>query len=115
MIKFTVFGVPPSVNNYWLASGHRRYISKAGIQYKRDFALQAPSITYKLRKPVNLSIVWYRPDNRRRDCDNVLKAVMDCLTDTLLEDDSLIYMLSIDKSPKPDKKNPRIELAISLR
>jgi crossover junction endodeoxyribonuclease RusA len=29
---------PPSVNNYWQASGHRRYISKEGVAFSKAVA-----------------------------------------------------------------------------
>lgn len=111
--RFTIFGVPPTVNTYWRRNGHRYFISQAGIEYKRLWALQAPRIATKLSKPVELNIVWYRPDKRRRDADNVLKPILDCLSDTLLEDDSLVDVLTIDKRPLPDKKNPRVEIELS--
>ena len=111
--KFTIHGIPPTVNTYWRRNGHRYFISKAGIDYKRLWALQAPRIAKKVSESVELNIVWFRPDKRRRDADNVLKPILDCLSDTMLEDDSLVDILRIDKSPSPDKINPRIEIALS--
>ncbi len=112
-LLFTIYGIPPTVNTYWRKHGNRFFISKDGQEYKRNFALQAPRIAVMLSKPIEVSIIWYRPDNRRRDCDNILKSILDCLSDCLIDDDSLIYKLSIDKSPLPDKKDPRIEMIIT--
>jgi Holliday junction resolvase RusA-like endonuclease len=29
---------PPSINNYWIASGHRRFISKRGVLFRQAVA-----------------------------------------------------------------------------
>ena len=46
--------------------------------------------------PIKLEIVAYRPDNRKRDLDNLLKAVLDGMAKGLVyEDDSQIRDLRI--------------------
>lgn len=50
----------------------------------------------KLNKQLKVTITAYRPDNRRRDLDNLLKAVLDALTHAgVYEDDHLICDLRI--------------------
>lgn len=115
-VSFTIYGIPPSVNHYWGIHGHRRFITPEGQQYKRDFGYQCPRMPNgeKIKVPVELWITWTRPDNRRRDWDNILKVLGDSLQEYLLEDDNLIVIAHVDKTPKPDKKNPHITIAINL-
>jgi crossover junction endodeoxyribonuclease RusA len=47
---------------------------------------------------LELSVMLYPPDRRRRDIDNVCKALLDSLTFAgLIEDDSLIDKLTIER------------------
>lgn len=71
---------PPSVNHYWCASGKRRYISHAGRKFRRDsFYLIKAARCPRFEGDVWVSIELYPPDKRRRDVDNVLKPILDCL------------------------------------
>jgi crossover junction endodeoxyribonuclease RusA len=46
--------------------------------------------------PIRMEIVAFRPDNRKRDLDNLLKAVLDGMAKALIyEDDSQIRDLRI--------------------
>jgi crossover junction endodeoxyribonuclease RusA len=63
---------------------------------------------------VELSIMAYYPDQRRRDIDNLLKAPLDALTYAgLWEDDSQIQALSIRKAGY-DKHHPRLEITVTV-
>lgn len=54
-----------------------------------------PQITARLKGPYKLSITAARPDNRRRDLDNLLKPISDLLKSIgAIEDDYLCEMLS---------------------
>lgn len=71
---------PPSVNHYWLASGHHRYISKAGRQFRRDaFYIIKPQRPKLCTTEVSVTVLIWPPDKRRRDLDNILKPVLDAL------------------------------------
>lgn len=89
---------PPSVNTYWRMFQNRMIISKPGRDYRKAVAeqvmLQArgKSTTGK----VKVTIEAWRPDNRKRDLDNLLKAVLDSLGHAgVYVDDSLIVDLRI--------------------
>ena len=46
--------------------------------------------------PIKVEIIAYRPDNRKRDLDNLLKAVLDGMAKGMIyEDDAQIKDLSI--------------------
>jgi crossover junction endodeoxyribonuclease RusA len=89
---------PPSVNTYWRTFNGRMIISAKGREYRESVAEQvaeqdsAKQYTGKLR----VEIEAWRPDNRRRDLDNLLKAVLDgCTHANVWEDDSNIVDLRI--------------------
>ena len=89
---------PPSVNHYWRMWQNRMVISAEGRKYRKAVADQvliqrgARHLTGK----VKVTIEAWRPDNRKRDLDNLLKAVLDGLKNAgVYEDDSLIVDLRI--------------------
>ena len=89
---------PPSVNKYWRTFQGRMIISAEGRSYRKAVADQvliqrgAKHYTGKLC----VVIEAFRPDNRRRDLDNLLKAVLDgCTHAGVWEDDSNIVDLRI--------------------
>lgn len=91
---------PPSVNTYYrhITKGKlagRTLISEKGREYRETVKAQIGAVD-ALRGRLALSIVLYPPDRRRRDIDNVLKALLDSLTHAgVWEDDSQIKSLSI--------------------
>ena len=93
---------PPSVNRYWRTFQGRMIISAEGRNYRKAVADQvliqraAKHYEGKLR----VVIEAWRPDNRRRDLDNLLKAVLDALTHAgVWTDDGLIVDLRIYWAP----------------
>ncbi len=64
--------------------------------------------------PLEVSIVAWLPDARRRDVDNLLKAPLDALAHAgIYDDDSQIADLSIRKAGI-DRANPRLEIEIRV-
>ena len=93
---------PPSVNTYWRAFDGRMIISAKGREYREtvgdQMTLQGTvrHFTGKLR----VTIEAWRPDKRRRDLDNLLKAALDGLAHAgVYEDDSQIVDLRIYWAP----------------
>lgn len=86
---------PPSVNTYYRTFRGRVIISKEGRDYRKK--VKAPERTEPVfSEPVTVEITAYRPDNRKRDLDNVLKVALDTLTHMLMwKDDSQIQDLRI--------------------
>lgn len=94
---------PPSVNHYWRSYRGMVVISEAGRKYRAAVAeqvflqLRGKSTIGKLK----VTIEAWRPDNRRRDLDNLLKAVLDSMGHAgLYIDDSLIVDLRIYWAPE---------------
>ena len=94
---------PPSVNRYWRHVGAKVLISQEGREYVRavraawtKWRVMACRSPDPISRPIRVSIVANQPDRRRRDLDNLLKAVLDALTKSgVWADDSLIHDLRI--------------------
>ncbi len=73
---------PPSANHIWRragklihrSQGYQNWLRTAGWQAKAQLAKQQC-----VEGPYKLSILAVRPDRRRRDLDNLLKAISDLL------------------------------------
>jgi Holliday junction resolvase RusA-like endonuclease len=84
--KILIFDLPypPSINHYWRQVGNRTLISRQGRIYReraRDFltAYRLDNPFEILKGPLILTAEFYPPDNRRRDLDNLAKALLDSL------------------------------------
>jgi crossover junction endodeoxyribonuclease RusA len=89
---------PPSVNTYWRNFDGRMIISAKGREYRETVGDQM--ILQKAIKHFTgrlcVEIEAWRPDKRRRDLDNLLKATLDALAHAgVYEDDSQIVDLRI--------------------
>lgn len=93
---------PPSVNTYWRMFQNRMIISEAGRKYRVAVTEQVliQRAAKHLTGKVKVVIEAWRPDKRKRDLDNLLKAVLDGLKHAgVYEDDSLIVDLRIYWAP----------------
>jgi len=86
---------PPSVNNYTATYHGRKILSKRGRDYKMDCQIeilkQRPFP--KLKGAIGIKIKFVPPDNRRRDLDNLNKAVLDALKENnIIEDDNYFVL-----------------------
>lgn len=69
---------PPSVNHYWRQGNGHFYISPEGRRYKMTVCgLLAASYIQPFDGPVSVTIEAHPPDRRRRDLDNINKAIFD--------------------------------------
>ena len=89
---------PPSVNRYWRSVAGRVLISQEGRAYREavlaQMMIQRKAATHTGK--LVMEIEAWRPDNRVRDLDNLLKATLDALTHAgVYKDDSQIVDLRI--------------------
>jgi len=72
---------PPSINNYWIASGHRRFISKRGQEFRQ--AVWIECLQRRVPKLGSQSLMVHiilQPRNKKlMDIDNCAKAILDSL------------------------------------
>lgn len=99
---------PPTVNTYWRRVGPRTLISREGRRFRQHVVSILAAIGCEpLRGPIAVTIDVYPPDRRRRDIDNVPKALLDALQHGgAYLDDSQIVDLHIRKCAvsSPDGK-----------
>jgi crossover junction endodeoxyribonuclease RusA len=90
---------PPSLNGYWRTFQNRQIISSDGRKYRE--AVMALVDDYKLDSRLRVEIEATMPDRRRRDIDNLFKAVLDALTHAQVwGDDNQIDDLRILRAPE---------------
>lgn len=79
---------PPSVNHYWRHTRNgRHYISERGRAYKADVAKICRECD-PFKGAVQVQLAVFYPDKRKRDPDNLLKALWDALVSSgLIEED----------------------------
>ena len=85
---------PPSINHYYgRAKNGRVYIKQAGVAFRRrvKVCVLLHGFKHTYTTPIAVDMIVYPPDNRRRDLDNIEKALFDALTKAgVWADDSLI-------------------------
>jgi len=91
--------LPPSVNHYWGVHGNRRYVSKAGKEFKlavQDYVIE--NCVPKLgEKRLEMQVTLYPRDKRKQDIDNRIKALWDALEGWVYEDDAQIDILLVQR------------------
>ena len=106
---------PPSVNRIWRNFGGRTILSAIGRKYRQDVQLAiAQNGSPRLGSMrVAVTIVVHAPDRRKRDLDNVCKAILDGLQHAgVFDDDSQVDKLLVLRHPS-DKTDPRVVVSIS--
>ena len=117
MIKFTISGRLPSLNDYINVCRHNKYKAAA---FKKQVDTQIISEIRKQRigtpkTPVYIEFLWVEKD-RRRDLDNIYsgkKYILDALqTAGVIPNDNQRHVIGLVDSIEYDKENPRIEVTI---
>ena len=107
---------PPSVNTYWRNWRGRMVISKAGRAYQDAVLKALRGRTYGIiNKPVSILILVNPPDRRKRDIDNIQKALFDALTKARVwKDDSQIERLYVDRYKYPVVKGGFVTVFVEV-
>ncbi len=104
---------PPSVNTYWRNVGGKVLISKKGRAYRKTVSELAFIGRWQPFESARLgvAIVAFPPDKRKRDLDNLPKAVFDSLQHAgVYDDDEQIDYFSIQRCAV--ERPGRVELLI---
>jgi crossover junction endodeoxyribonuclease RusA len=90
---------PPSVNHYWRRVGARTLISRGGRAFRSSVcSILAAHGTRPMDGPLDLIIDVFPPDRRRRDIDNLQKALLDALAHGgAYHDDSQIARMTVQR------------------
>jgi len=106
---------PPTVNTYWRVVNGRPIISAKGRTYRKDTQvivfIQSDTGFKPIAERVSVNIIAHPPDKRKRDLDNILKALLDAMQHAgVYEDDGQIDELSIKRG---EVRNPgEVEVTI---
>jgi len=94
---------PPSVNHYWAARGRGRYIAPHARAWHREAWAILQTQRCRYTGPVALYVFAHPPDRRKRDLDNVLKAIQDALVAAgVLQDDyQVVELHALRRPPEP--------------
>jgi crossover junction endodeoxyribonuclease RusA len=92
---------PPSLNHYYRRVGLRTLISREGRRYRREvMALLAAGRARRMRSRLEVVVRLYPPDRRRRDLDNLQKALLDALEHAgVYADDGQIDRIVLERGP----------------
>ncbi len=98
---------PPSINTYWRRNGNCYFISQKGTAYRKHVI----SVCHEHKQYFTetnrliMTIDAYPPDKRRRDLDNILKALGDALQHAeIYHDDNQIDEIHISRMSPLDGK-----------
>lgn len=96
---------PPSVNHYWRKSGKKIYLPKEVEDYRKEVWVKCQGYPRFPQGDVAIEIEAWPPDRRRRDLDNILKALLDALQHAqIYTDDYQIADLRIYRVNVPQNK-----------
>jgi crossover junction endodeoxyribonuclease RusA len=96
---------PPTINQYWRNFNGKVLLSKKGRAYRKDAGwlirqAQLEQGSRTMKGDVKVVIQALPPDQRKRDLDNILKSLLDCLQHAgVLEDDSQVSNLTVIRAP----------------
>ena len=74
---------PPTVNSYYSKTQRGIYISKKGRAFRdlcAECCVEQNAYGIYISERLYLDVILYPPDNRTRDLDNYMKALLDSLT-----------------------------------
>jgi len=106
---------PPSVNRIWRSVGGRVLLSADGRAYRQAVAVavvEQHGAGDPLTGRLSMAIEAYPPDRRRRDVDNMAKAILDAIehAGSVYKNDAQIDHLSIRRMSV--EKPGRVEVSI---
>ena len=94
------FEFPPSTNNLWMPVKGKGLVKTKEYRAWQDanaWIIRQQIGLVKIEGPFEAYFVFERPDRRRRDLDNLLKASLDCITNArVVEDDHLCQKLTAE-------------------
>ena len=108
-----VLPLPPSLNHAYITrrGSGQRIKTVACRKYQDDaksIIMQCVHVPHDVLISIEYQFYW--PDNRRRDVDNALKIVRDCLVGTLVKDDCWRCIPHEHIHSRLDRNHPRLEI-----
>ena len=113
-MKYTISGIPPSLNRFAGRKNHEEYRDKK-ILWKNWVCLSCRPRPEQPIEQAKVTITYFFPDGRRRDPDNYCgKMILDGLTAAgiIVDDDFGRIDLTIRRGGV-DRENPRTEVEVA--
>jgi crossover junction endodeoxyribonuclease RusA len=103
------------VNHYWGSLGTRRFVSKAGKEFK--LRVQEYVLEYQVPKlgtaRLQMTVTLHPRDKRKQDIDNRIKALWDALADAgVFDDDEQIDVLMVQRGAIVKGGACRVEIEV---
>ena len=98
---------PPSINHaYSLLRGRPVLTQQTRAYRQRVRGLVRSSGIPTLLGPLAVRLELFPPDDRRRDCDNAQKSLLDALVQAgaFVDDSQIVWLLSVKAPSQPDGK-----------
>jgi crossover junction endodeoxyribonuclease RusA len=109
--------LPPSVNHYWGSRGNRRFVNKAGKEFK--LKVQEYVLEYRVPKlgtaRLQMTVTLHPRDKRKQDIDNRIKALWDALSGNgagVFDDDEQIDILLVQRGEIVKGGACRVEIEV---
>ena len=101
-MEFSIPLKPLSYYSYLSQNRYRKYKTKKGKIYESEIKriVNRTMIDNNweiIEKPVILGVTLYFDNKRKNDIDNMIKPIMDSLSDVLYKDDRQVFELNIRK------------------
>ena len=112
MVEFFVSGTPIPKQSYRAVKGGG-YLYPRVVAWEQQvslFARQAMAGRPPMKGDLAMTVKFVLPDHRRRDLDNLNKAIFDSCNGIVFEDDSQVVDLHLTK--KVDKRAPGIYVTV---
>lgn len=104
---------PPSANRYWRKFNNRMVISKHGKEFQFEVCrIVKDSGIEPIRGAIAIKILIYTPDWRRRDEDNLNKALLDAVSKSGIWDDDSFICYHVNEKRKDADGIGRIVLQV---
>lgn len=107
---------PPSVNHYWVHSRNGTFISKKGVAFREEaaVALRQAKVHEPMEGYLRMAVYLFPPDRRKRDIDNVLKALLDALQyGGLMEDDNQVSRIEVEMMEMDKEMGGSVEVHVT--
>lgn len=104
---------PPSVNVYWRANGHRRFISQRGVDFCQGvWAAVLEAGQPRMEGRLAVWVTLCPPTRRAFDVDNFSKAILDSLVKArVFEDDGQVDWIACERGPLTEGGQARVFIA----
>lgn len=112
-LSFVVDGTPVPKQSFRVRKNGMHFQPRRLVQWQsavRAEAIVAMDGRESVTDKVGAHMIFYLPDNRHRDLDNLSKGVLDAINGVVFKDDTQVVSLYLDKTIDPQR--PGVEVFV---